>query len=73
MDALLDELPDVPVLVTIGPADLYAPGVGDAFQEWSSDNDDLVSVIDLREQASPSPSAEEWAQAFADALEGNEE
>lgn len=70
LDDLAGELPDVPVVLVIGPADLYPDGVGDALEDWGADHPDQVAVVDLRDIAPESPSAEEWAQAFDEALRG---
>lgn len=69
LDDLLAGLPEVPVLVLVGPAGLYEPGVGDAVAEWAGENADRVVTVDLREATSDDPTAEEWALAFQDALE----
>ncbi|AXH96371.1 hypothetical protein [Ornithinimicrobium avium] len=70
----LDELvgqvdEDVPVLIAIGPDDLYDEGVADALLSWAEEYDDRVAVLDLRGEAPDSASAEEWAMAFARALD----
>ena len=67
---LADALPEVPVLLVIGPAGLYPDGVGDAFETWATEHPDEAAVVDLRDLAPESPSAEEWAQAFDEALRG---
>ncbi|QFG69759.1 hypothetical protein [Ornithinimicrobium pratense] len=64
MDALLDELPDVPVLLTIAPEGLYSPGVGDDLSSWAEENSARVALIDLRDTGIIDPSAEEWALTF---------
>lgn len=68
MDELLAGLDDVPVLVTIAPEGLYPPGVADDLLAWAQDNAERVAVIDLRESGLTDPPAEEWAQAFQQAL-----
>lgn len=70
MDELLAGLPEVPVLLVVGPAALYDAGVGDALADWGVNNEDRVVTVDLRETTSGSPTAEEWAQAFQEALDG---
>lgn len=70
LDALVEEIDDdIPVLVLIGPEGLYEEGVGDAIQSWVEDNEDRVSVVDLRDVAPESPDAEQWARAFQRSLE----
>lgn len=72
LDQLLDELPDVPVLVTAGPSGLYEPGVADDVVAWAEDNDDRVSLVDLRDATSDEPTAEEWALAFDEAIRNSD-
>ena len=67
LDDLVDQLPDLPLLISVGPAELYEPGVGDAFLEWAQDNADRAAVIDLSGMTG-TPTAEEWAAAFEAAL-----
>lgn len=70
LDELVGEIDDdIPVLITIGPDGLYEDGVGDALLEWSQQHDDRVAVVDLRDEAPIQASAEQWAVAFADALD----
>ena len=64
MDAILDELPEVPVLVVIAPAGLYPAGVADALADWAPEHPDRVALIDLRDTAVADASAEAWALAF---------
>lgn len=71
LDRLLEELPDVPVLVAAGPSGLYETGVADDIVAWAEDNTDRVSLIDLREATSENPTAEEWALAFDEAVSEN--
>lgn len=71
LDELLGQLPDVPVLVAAGPAELYSSGVADAIVTWAEDNSDRVALIDLREATSDNPTAEEWAVAFEQAVESD--
>lgn len=68
LDGLLRRLPEVPVLVAAGPSGLYEPGVADSVVNWAEDNDERVSMVDLREAVSVELTAEEWAQAFEQAL-----
>lgn len=68
MDELLAGLDDVPVLVTIAPEGLYPPGVADDLLARAQDNAERVAVLDLRESGLTDPPAEEWAQAFQQAL-----
>ena len=69
MDDLLAGLPEAPVLLVVGPTDLYDPGVGEALAVWGAAHGDEVVTVDLRQSIGGSPTAEEWAQAFEDALE----
>ncbi|ANS79807.1 hypothetical protein SGUI_2411 [Serinicoccus hydrothermalis] len=71
LDRLLEELPDVPVLVAAGPSGLYETGVADDIVDWAKDNTDRVSLIDLREATSENPTGEEWALAFDEAASEN--
>lgn len=64
MDALLGDLPEVPIMVVIAPEGLYPDGVADALADWAEDHTDRVVLIDLRETAVPDASAEAWAVAF---------
>ena len=68
LDRLLQRVPDVPVVVAAGPAELYEPGVADDIVAWAEDNTDRVSLVDLREATSENPTAEEWALAFDEAV-----
>ncbi|WP_141401493.1 hypothetical protein [Ornithinimicrobium cerasi] len=68
LDTLVDGLPDVPVLVVVGPAGLYAEGVSTAMSGWAEDHSDRVAVIDLSAGLGAQPTADEWAQAFAEAI-----
>ncbi|MFK5646110.1 hypothetical protein ACI3ET_06230 [Ornithinimicrobium sp. LYQ121] len=69
LDRLIDEIDeDLPVLIAVGPSGLYQPGVGNAMLEWAEDNDDRVSVVDLRDVAPENPTAEQWARAFQQAI-----
>lgn len=68
LDALVAALPDVPVLVVVGPEGLYDDGVGDDLSAWAQENDDRVALADLRSGLAPDPTADEWAQAFAEAV-----
>lgn len=69
LDALVGQIDaDVPVLLAVGPQDLYDAGVGDALLSWAQDNDDRVAVVDLRPVAPGAPTAEEWAAAFGQAV-----
>lgn len=69
LDQLLAEIDeDLPVLVVVGPEDLYEPEVADATLEWAEDNADRVSIVDLRDLTPASASAQEWAQAFEETL-----
>ncbi|WP_022920174.1 hypothetical protein [Ornithinimicrobium pekingense] len=70
LDALVSAIDeDVPVLVAIGPEGLYEEGVADASLKWAQDNNDRVSVVDLRLSAPANPTAEQWARAFQQALD----
>lgn len=70
LDALVAEIDgDIPVLVSIGPGGLYDDGVGEAILSWAEDNQDRVSVVDLRDVAPENPNAEQWARAFERSLE----
>lgn len=64
MDALLDELPEVPILVVIAPEGLYPAAVADTLAGWAQEHTGRVVLIDLRETAVPEASAEAWATAF---------
>ncbi|MFK5633704.1 hypothetical protein [Ornithinimicrobium sp. LYQ103] len=69
LDLLMEELDeDLPVLVAVGPPGVYAPGVADAVEGWAQDNDDRVSVVDLRAIAPENSTAEQWARAFQQAI-----
>lgn len=70
LDALLEGLPDVPVLLVVGPAGLYDAGVGDAIAGWGEEHSERVVTVDLRDAVAEAPTAEEWALAFQDALGG---
>lgn len=64
MDALLEALPEVPVLVVIAPEGLYPAGVADSLADWAGEQPERVVLVDLRETAVPEASAEAWAAAF---------
>lgn len=70
LDALLDELVQVPVLVTVGPRELYPQGVADAVHDWAEQNAERVAVVDLRDMDPAEPGAQEWAEAFQSQLDG---
>lgn len=69
MDALLEDLPAVPLLVVLGPNDLYDAQVLDALREWVASHEERVTLVDLADRAPDSPSAEEWAQSFDEAID----
>lgn len=69
LDDLLEALPDVPVLLSVGPADYYAPGVGEDMATWGAKNAEQVVTVDLRDQTQGAPNAEQWARAFQSSLE----
>lgn len=64
MDALLGELPEVPILVVIAPEGLYPTGVADDLSDWTQQHIDRVVLVDLRNTAVADASAEAWALAF---------
>lgn len=68
LDALLDEVGDVPVIVTLGGAGLYDEAVGADIAAWAQDHADTVVLVDLRSELGDDATPEDWAQAFADAL-----
>ncbi|WP_122263010.1 hypothetical protein [Ornithinimicrobium cerasi] len=69
LDTLLTEVGDLPVLVVVGPDNLYDDGVTDAIGGWAQDNSDRVALVDLSDGLGTQPTADEWAQAFAQALD----
>ncbi|WP_122263011.1 hypothetical protein [Ornithinimicrobium cerasi] len=70
LDALVGAIDDdLPVLVTVGPAGLFNRGVSDAIADWADENDDRVSLVDLRGEAPDLANAEQWATAFGRALD----
>lgn len=72
LDALLAGLPEVPVVLVVGPEGLYDDGVGDAFAEWAQDHEDRIALVDLRGTAPAGASAQDWADAFESALTEDE-
>lgn len=64
MDQLLSELPEVPVLVAVGPRASYPEGVADAIYDWTEQDPGRVAVIDLRDMEPSEPGPQEWAAAF---------
>lgn len=68
LTALVGGLDAVPVLVVVGPSSLYAEGVGPAIADWAQDRSERVAVVDLSDELGTEPTADEWAQAFAEAL-----
>lgn len=69
MDELLAGLDEVPVLLSIAPEGFYPTGVADDLLAWAQDNAERVAVLDLRDSELTVRTDEEWAQAFAQALE----
>lgn len=60
----------VPVLVAVGPPGLYEPGVADGVNAWSEEKDDRVALLEIGTEAPDEPTAEEWAMAFQQLLDG---
>lgn len=69
LDALLEGLDDVPVLLVVAPGDSYPAGVADALAAWAVGQADRVHLVDLREAGLTDPTPAAWAQALQDALE----
>ncbi|MCK0112764.1 hypothetical protein MWU75_11495 [Ornithinimicrobium sp. F0845] len=70
LDLLMEELgSDLPVLAVTSPASLDADEVSDGILTWAQDHEDRVAVVDLRESAPEQATAEQWADAFHEALQ----
>lgn len=59
----------LPVLTVVAPEGLLDDEVSDGILTWSQANEDRVALVDLRATAPEDATAQEWAQAFAEALD----
>ncbi len=62
----------LPVLAVVAPRGLLSDEISDGILSWSQANEDRVSVMDLRASAPEGATAEQWAQAFDEALDAEQ-